>query len=741
MTRRRYQRGQEAGEETVYVRSPAGVDFVQFWLLASLLSLGNSYQWLSERWLMVSWPVRSPLAPQWSWNVPWGLLAEQGWPCELPQFFFAIAAGACVAGLSLGVFRRYGYPAGLFALTIWSLTLSPRHLVTATLFLVLVLLTDRADSRSRRLWMLVVWAAVCPLLTLDFGWLWLSAAIFCLPVLLRDERRRGVVVAALLTGVAMIGIACYLQFGFLMALTRPVNWIWYQPPAGLGDSSGVRGQTGGELASVCFLGLMLLCWWIEQLRRKEASRTTVWGLAVQTALGLACSYYLWLATWGVASLYRLAPGQNSARVTREQKRLLPILLTLAIARLGFDWLYILADLAEIRVDNDRIDPLQWSFSGPVLLKNLQQSADWQTVALCRRFPLVATDRWDVFGPVYPEFGRLCRDIIETRNESYPLDDGHWGGYYAWISREKPVLLVLDSRDLADLRHLSLNPHWSLLGIDSRRTILARADNPAAQPWLQKTSATLSRIEWPGMSGLPLIGNVLELESAADYRQVAQVLVAWRLPYAALRVLRAKHAALRPDLAALCYLELAHRARRYAGTTSLIDQLRAISAVRQSIAGGWSSPELKQAVERNLLSIGLPELAAEVSGRELTEAAASSSGLTGELLLRERLRRGQIEASKELIPDLETAAQPFYQFLLEMNLQTLPAAEQRLERVLSAADFPQRLRSEGEFYWGCLLIELGAPPDAAQALTRSLEADPESPFGPLCRLYLQQIMKL
>ncbi|MCP4509454.1 MAG: hypothetical protein GY826_24020, partial [Fuerstiella sp.] len=175
---------------------------------------------------------------------------------------------------------------------------------------------------------------------------------------------------------------------------------------------------------------------------------------------------------------------------------------------------------------------------------------------------------------------VCKDVLQGRQNSYRRSDGSWGGYSRFFQKWNPALIVIDSVQLQAIRQFSVDPNWSILSIDAKRTVFGSVTN--SQTRLQARNATdlFYFLEWPNSRRRVSASGVLELGTAADARQVAAVLNAIRLPYAALRVLpKGDH----PDTSfarAWSYTELAHRALRQTGRWSLIDQYRAVCGLKE-----------------------------------------------------------------------------------------------------------------------------------------------------------------
>ena len=317
--------------------------------------------------------------------------------------------------------------------------------------------------------------------------------------------------------------------------------------------------------------------------------------------------------------------------------------------------------------------------------------------------------------------------------------------------------------------MSLSPQWKVLGLDGQRVIYGREADPQTQAPRKRAAATLSRLEWPGLSGMPLDPNVIVVHTADEHRRTAAALVAMRLPSAALRVLRTGQTAADLELEALCYLELAHRTHRYAGTVSLLDQVRTVNRVRLLDLATFVRPSTYLRLAFGLRELGLDGLgrvtAVEVlrpksawwTTHDQRQQAAVFIDEAASPLMADALRSEQPDATEEertlrlalgrgnvgecllLLERIAPTTRSYYSALISAasapTAQTLSA----LRAVLERSDFPIRLQGEAWFYVGCLAMEVGDPPTASTAFTRSAEIAPDSPLAPLRNLYLRMIV--
>ena len=748
--------------------------FLGLFLLSSLLLLGRFEGWFSKAVRVLEPPVDCVLASAEAWSVPLGWLADRGSFAEWPVWLFVISGGIVIAGVTTRLVRHWGCVASLGATVGWSLAFAPRDLVSGLLLLALIGITEwRTPGHWLSCVAFCVWLLVCEIVSLEFGGLWLSAALLFLPELLKSvpfDQRRKIAGAVAVVTMGLVGGSVCFSHGFLAALMRPVNWLWLNPVPELLPSLGFALTTPGcWFAHTVLLGVFVVCW-----SRMEvppgSSRLPIVGVFILTCVGLGCGWFLWLASFALAAaMPRLAKARPAISIPRRDRMLVFCSLLLALARLISNPTNVIQEAFGLEKPPCAVNPAEWSLTGPVMLTNLDQSDDWQSSALRSRHRLLLNDRWDVFGKLYPHYATVCRDVAELQTDSYLRNDGQWGGSERWMRQWSPSLLVVESSALEDIRRLSLSPQWQALGLDGQRAIYGREADPQTQAARKRAAATLSRLEWPGLSGTPLDPNVIVVHTADEHRQAAAALVAMRLPSAALRVLRTGQTAADLELEALCYLELAHRTQRYAGTVSLLDQARTVNRVRALDRVTFVRPSTYLRLAFGLRELDLDGLsrvtAVEVlrhksvwwtthdqrqqaaalvdqAASPITEDALRSdqpAATEEERTLRRALGRGNVGECLLLLERIDPTTRPYYSVLI--SAAAAPAAQTlgALRTVLEGTDFPRRLQGEAWFYVGCLAIEIGDPPTASTAFTRSAEIAPASPFAPLRNLYLRLIV--
>ncbi|MEZ6134844.1 MAG: hypothetical protein R3C53_08040 [Pirellulaceae bacterium] len=606
--------------------------------------------------------------------------------------------------------------AGLVGLTQISIN-SPVAVVICIGLAGLLAVHARDVATDRQAWKLLVLSmmlyAVSVMGTLEFGLIALALAFTCVgPIAWQLTRRTNGLVRVLLTitwgagWLAIVSAPGLWSAGYFAALLRPVNWMWLRLPESLLPSMTAIWRTE-ELGWPHVLGMLIVvqCWgwaWLGRLRVGD-----VMLLCVLTVIGLGCGRYTWLAlssTWIVigprsdsdsnaasapwGANWKFPPARNGATMALAALGLGGVLLQLAT----HGSTVLAADVIQ-----RRLDYAQWNVSGVVVLGNLEETPSWSGSAVRagqvkRQYQPVVSDRWDIFHADYQEYASVLREWKSWKREAYLRADGTWGGYQAVFSEWNPVLVALDSEDLAGVHQVSLDSQWKPIGIDFRQTVFARAEIGATQAYLDHATRALLTLEFPRPAVDIELSRVIALGNNSDARRVSGVLTALRLPFAALRVLPNDAWPETVNCAVFAYAELAHRAQRYSGQASLLDYARATSR--------------------------------ELTGRETYLVRAAKQYLQNmEAVHRERsdtLHGGELQSL--LNATAELSAPQILSRLESMDREDLSSSE----------------AAECEFYIGCLANEVGDIELARRALAKSLELDRNGPFATLATYYLSQV---
>lgn len=740
----------------------------RWWLVSALLLLGNNSRWLVESERVIAPPTDAVLAPEGAWSAPLSQWMDDAAITEWPYWLFAIVAGGVIGVVGRSVEQRHSIGMALPAVVGLSLGMTGNHLLPAVLLMGSQRSIDQlAAGRPLRtvVILLAMWLGLGIFASLEFGLLLLCAAMSL--VAQGGSRltwRRGAVILGI---VAACGLAGVLFPGWGAAALRPVSAWWLLPERWLPSTAFAFGDpatwTWAWLPALCLLEGGRLAVMFPDVRRR---RGPLWLLLA--VIGLGSARYLWLST--LVMLWTLPPRPAGdtfgMRASHRLGRFAIVAgLLLAFGRLaGMFPLY--ADyFVTGNLPANRVDPTLWGLRGPVLLMNLEHSRDWQSLSTRANYRLLVDDRWDVFGEMYPDYAAVCRDLEEIRHESYWRTDGRWGGYLRWMKAWQPTLLVADTGHVDAVRRLSLNPQWRLLGLDSRRTIFGTADDPRTFPRSQHALRELFRMEWPQQVGSTPDPGVLIASTDDERRRVGAALLAIRLPYAALRTLPQDGSWDTERLRAWCYVELAHRVRRYTGEISLVDQWRAVTRLQQARRESrWTASELLR-IAHSLEGLEQWATAATFAGDVIDGPASRSAtgterhlaeqviqrqqarshaaqGVSPEESAEQQIRRAFAEGNSTTLaaklPSLPADLRDYYALLASLTERPSWEVAERLHQLLQSPSFPGDLRSEGFFFLGCLALEQGDGPSAAAAFSESDRVDPSSSWQPL-RLFFRQML--
>ena len=483
------------------------------------------------------------------------------------------------------------------------------------------------------------------------------------------------------------------------------------------------------------------------------------ALLVFSLLTLTCRNYHWVSLLGVVSCTDYTPA--NCPTFRYGRLLRWSLVPIVLLSLTPQFESVRSFVFTGRWPRQFVDPTLWDTSGRVMLMQPEFSSRWQTERLRKSFSLIVNDLWDLFAAEYQNYQLVCRDLSEFRSSRYLRSDGTWGGYRQWTNQWKPTLLVVDSSDLDGIRRLSVSPDWTVVGIDSHRTILAASDDAKNASQIRKASQVLSELEWPSPQFDGSYGNVLVVSGAR--RKVARVLLAIRLPYAALRVMP-DETDRGDDLSALCHFEISQRVFRHTQRHSLLDQYRAIYHLRQLVDSDQLSGQQLIRVARGLEGLHEPATAIEFSERLGDRSRASTpqqrqwaaelivrcesqlanesraDKLTPEDSIRQAFRSGDLPAVNRCLATLDGREREFFQILAEAITSSPEDVYLKLIALLNSPEFPNRLHGEALFYLGSLAIEVGDSPSAATAFSASIQADPSQSLNSISRMSLMNLQK-
>lgn len=718
-------------------------------LVACLIVLARNPLWQLDQVRLVPTISRSLLTPEKAWQVP--ILTAEGSELlvAVPYLIYAILAAALIALVAIQFGQQFNVLSLLVVVSL-SGAISPLNLIPAAGLFGLRHVGIAAWFQSRRLLRVVCLLSilfVAMLSTLEFG-----VCLFFLLFALLSTQDSSVRQRVLLAGGLIAGtLLCrFLRPEFFDVALRPLSWSWLQVPHELLPSLQTPVILPEKWLSLgAMLAVAALLWRVRVGRNLDGGSLRKYGLLgglfCFSLLGLGCAHYYFLSA--LAGLLLVLSMGTVQGTWPGWNRISSVAIGLAVIGLVWqtDKLAFVAGVVPVR----RVDPSMWVQRGRVILMDLDESLAWQTGRLAHQFQLVLDDRWDLFGGLYSEYLGTCRDLKEVRIHSYLRSDGRWGGYKRVVNDWNASLLVVNSQQLGAIRGLSNSPDWKLMGIDGERTLFGSQKEPANLPQLQQALQAILFLEWPSRQQTIEIEETIVVGDDSDARNVANVLCAIRLPYAALRYIREDRSPQAEKVRTRCYLELAHRVYRHSGEGSLLDQYRAISRLRGEIQEGvWSERELVS-IARALEGIGQTVVANEVLGKA---AGGLADGLlqdlterTGQDSLMQQLRlvllEGREEAARELIAEIDPGRRPIFAVLLESPRLSTSEMFKRWDPLFAWGGQEQEfMNGELKFYMGCLAIEAGESTIAIDALQESKRLASGLPFGEIGQLYLQQLLR-
>lgn len=704
------------------------------------------------------------LTPEWAWQAPASTLDSLWLLAECPYWLYA-----AVVSFLISRFLRIHYqnasvdraepgvaPLALAALSLPIVTIDLATIVVfigATALLVRPLPHEKFRSISI---VFVAAAALAVVLCVDFsiplillfaGWWRYSHQLL--------SNRQMVAVSACLVIVLISGLVTLP--GFAAAFARPVTWLAVDRNSL--PMSPLLNDKPSTWFSFLLTTLVVIHSWSLVWRSDRRTFAQIVSLLFFSVLALNCRYYQWLALLGVVSFSGDSPPAR--RIVLPRPMVKWGLATVVLLSLSSKFESYRSFVLTGHWPQQFADPAEWETSGRVVLMRPESSPRWQTARLRKNFRLMIDTRWDLFSKEYRDYQLVCRDLSEFRSSSYLRSDGTWGGYRRWINEWKPSLLVVDSSDLDAIRRVSLSPDWNVVGIDSFRTIFAAADKPENMQQIRRAGRLLSELEWPTSQFDGSYGNVIVASGHSASLKVAEILLAMRLPYAALRVLP-ETVAPGNELVARCHFEISHRVFRHTQQHSLLDQYRAVSNLKKIAEGNQQNARQLIRIARGLETLGEIETAAELAG-QLVEQYRSSNlperqwatelmdrcqsrvieppAMTDpELSIRQAFLSGDERAVKKRLTALDDNERAFFTVLSESNSKSPEDIYYALIDLVNTGDLPTRLHAEALFYLGSLAIEAGDSTSAINAFSASIEAAPASPLNAISRTSLRNLQK-
>lgn len=727
---------------------------VAYWTLAVVLLVTTPRMHPDRvRVLDGRWPTLLQSENAWKLPVIESPLARFG---DCPIWLFAVVGALPFTVAALRWQSSFISPLSALMVVVLASTM-PAELLLPAILLASLAAPKQSWPRSLRLAWIGAIVAGAVFVTREAGLVALAAAC-----VLSTKGGPRTLRASLAVAVALMALAAVLvwQPGLRDLLLRPISWVWIHPPEALLPSLQPVLTSIPSWEEVGLLGVAALVA-VQEARSPALTLPRAACVASLLAIGLGASHYLWLCVFALSICS--TPPEEARWPVLMRRGIATVSLVTAAILLAPRGGPLLDTLLGIESLPRLVDPTVWNVRGRVLLRDLDQSIDWQSPKIQQRFPLIADDRWESHGQIYPEYAAVIRDLREVRDDAYLRSDFEWGGYKVPVDDWNPTLLVLPSSALDDLRRVSMSPHWRLMGIDSRRTIFGLTGIPANRPAALRAFETLQQWEWPSESAAPPSAHVIAADEAGDFREVAAAICAMRFPYAALRVLPDDDDARTHDVQAWCYLELAHRVRRHTGRTSLLDQYRGVVGMKRAIAANrWTASQRLRAA-RSLETLGLTDLATAVAVtvtdagplddvdrterdqaadliRQCDAAPPLPPPLTDEERLRLAFARGEPAAVQLWLANLDDESERYYAALLAVVQSGGNTSSASLVDHMEGRPAPSEHRAEAWFYEGCLRIEAGQIAPAITAFEESQRLGPDSPLGPLREFYLQQLQR-
>jgi hypothetical protein len=525
----------------------------------------------------------------------------------------------------------------------------------------------------------------------------------------------------------LIGLAHYLGPGLVAASLRAVSWLWsgasHDLPASVAPVWGAAWSWPNAL-------LVLVAAW-SWVRAIQFRRVFVeWPvLAVMTALGTACSYYLPFAACVAARV--LLPKKRLAVSGGGSATWLSV-----VAAIVFSAVAVVArwpDLCAVATAAGGTvggAPARWAVTGRVLLFDLDDSARWRRSDR-RGLRLVVTNRWDAAAVPYSEVAQLCRDLAADRWEAYWRTDHAWSEPAELVRKWQVNVLAVPSDRLREIRNLSASRHWRIFAADEFLTYFASADDPSLRAVTSPAGAEMRSLEWPRVRSDARPGTFFVFNSSDRSRlAVARVFNAIRLPNAALRILPARQSAEAALARALCYLESSHQARTHSGQPHLLDQYRGCVLLRQLL-----SRTLLTNSARRAAAVALAAMEHETGSETPTEPDSEVRRFRSALAL------GDQHQSAALLERHDGPLRSFAQWLMATTDQTPRESAAKLTSLLETAQaWPKSLLAEAYLSLAKIELECGNGPAATAAIHNSIAADPNSAFRHWRQMLLAMLLR-
>lgn len=704
------------------------------WLL-SFLTLMAAHAWWFVGARVVAAVDRSILNEGRVWQLP---LAE--WLTDdslsiVPYWVFAAAISFLLAVLCFRPTTGGSKFGGLNFLTLISssLVVRPHDLIPVACILLGVAAIRRSVGQS--LWKAVVASivllAVSTLVTLEVGLvaLFVLLALFTSQEHATDGEPPGrPAVTAMWVKIIAAAVAGLLVPDYGRLLLRPCTAAMQSPVLFpelnllAGDSWTIAGRVG------CLLAIAML------VTNSLTSRQPIASKLLHVVIGVIAALSAFYTAMAAVGLLYVRNDPRVAVANRSRRIPLPIFVTVSVLVVAAVWVSSFQSAGWNAFGGStyavQFDAAEWNFDGPILLTNLQQSDDWQRADVAKKFSLLRSERWDADTEHADAYARAVDDLLHGRREFFRRTDLTEGGYRIFLDEHQPVAVVLDSRQLDAIRHLSVDPVWRIMALDSRRVAFGRQDRPATQGQIAQCSRLLQRMEWPQQAGGSFPERVIALGLSSNARRVAAVLNAIRLPYAALRMIASDSSAAADYVRCFSYTELAHRVLRQTGQRSKLDHHRALKALQRQQERLLQTPENATRIRRALRM--LRDETIEVTLMDFPHQGIADHGSEN----RHDRKRGEHKSTTSPIGNKNLGAiEAMLTDRITSDSDELLPDLVALAADSSAADF---VRQEAWFYAGCLALELGEMGRARKCFENGMSEEVETPLSGMIAYYLSQI---
>lgn len=621
----------------------------------------------------------------------------------------------------------------------------------AVMMLSFAIFQHDANQQMKR-WLLAICGLLCPLITVEYG---LAEAWIVLLLLSLMADRKQLSDWLPLGGLLFfLFVASCFSRSFFEGLLRPASFLWTPLTSDLFPA--IEQLDTAILSHPWLLGLLLAAFGLAGLQSlKQFSPVLLLVIP-----GLLSSHYLWYATFGMAIYSRWSVQTKPLKPAFSKQPL--ILGAIALALTAMIGLQFSTISKRYEHGQGHLQPEQWNTQGQVLLFDLNQSSFWQKPDRHRRYSLTINDRWDQQSNDWNQYLGFRQDLGEVRGGSYLRSDLSWGGYTQLNQKIQCTVLSIPSDQLEQIRRVSLSPHWSLMGMDSKQVLFGWKQTASHRRQFRNANNMVTQLEWPsGQKALP--DNTIVAQSATESLQISKVLQAMRFPYAALRYLPEQGLSTQEEnfQRAMCLLEMAHRTKRHSGQPLLVAQARALHllSMMQDVPCVGFNEALMTA--KNLKQIGSIPLAIDWANQAKETARTDKQTLSANLLIQSltdrpqpaakssmepmerfqfQLAQGDFENAKVTMELLKDVHKQYAQTLWAMSSMPATDCYFLLEQMIKSNSLPPEHKEEAYFIQGSLALEIGDTYASVTNFQQCLQHNAKSPYLPLVQMYVMQLSR-